>query len=155
MKRLVGLLFTAAVFALAADQVPFVAVFTSSIPGGNLPTCTAPLVPVEGVGTGHATHLGLFTATQTHCLSLATGAFTSGHFILTGANGDAISGTHSGQLVFTSPATAAINGVFVITGGTGRFSSASGGGVATGNLDLTTQEVTDFVMRGTISRPNH
>jgi hypothetical protein len=64
-------------------------------------------------------------------------------------------GAHSGQLVFTGPTTAAINAVFVITGGTGRFSGANGGGVATGNFELTTQEVSDFVMRGTISRPNH
>jgi hypothetical protein len=55
----------------------------------------------------------------------------------------------------TSPTTATINGVFVITGGTGRFSGATGGGVATGTLDLVTQEANDFVMRGTISRPNH
>ena len=155
MRRLLGLLLTTAAFALAADQVPFVAIFTSDVPGGPLPTCDAGQIPLASVGTGHATHLGLFTGTQSQCVDPATGAFSSGHFTLTGANGDTISGTHSGQLVMTSPTTATINGVFVITGGTGRFSGATGGGVATGTLDLVTQEANDFVMRGTISRPNH
>ena len=155
MKRLLGLLLTTAVFALAADQVPFVATFTSSVPGGSLPTCDSGLVPLASVGTGQATHLGRFAATQSQCLNPGAFAFSSGHFTLTGANGDTIFGTHYGQLVVTSPTTATINGVFVITGGTGRFSGATGGGVATGTLDLTTQEANDFVMRGTISRPNH
>jgi hypothetical protein len=154
MKRLLGLLLATAALALAADQVPFVATFTSSVPGGSLPSCPA-LVPLATVGTGQATHLGLFTATEGLCLNPGTGEFSSGHFTLTAANGDTISGTSHGQLVPTGSTTATIYGVFVITGGTGRFSGATGGGVATGSLDLTTFEANDFVMRGTISRPNH
>jgi hypothetical protein len=153
MKRLLGLLLTTAAFALAADQVPFVATFTSSVPGGSLPSCPG-LSPLATIGTGQATHLGLFTATEGLCLNPGTGEF-SGHFTLTAANGDTISGTSYGQLVPTGSTTATIYGVFVITAGTGRFLGATGGGGATGTLDLTTFEANDFVMRGTISRPNH
>lgn len=153
MKRLVVLLLTAAAFAFAADQVPFVAVFTSSVPGGTLPKCPSSLQPLASMGTGHATHLGLFTSWERICLDQSF-QFSHGEFALIGANGDTLFGMPSGNLVFTSPTTATIYGSFVITGGTGRFANATGGGVATGTLDLTTFEANDFVMRGTISRPN-
>jgi hypothetical protein len=44
--------------------------------------------------------------------------------------------------------------VFLTTGGTGRFSGATGGGVANGTLDLVTGRSDGLLLRGTISRPN-
>jgi hypothetical protein len=51
-----------------------------------------------------------------------------------GANGDTVFGTYGGHLVTNGPTTPAIYGVFVITGGTGRFVGATGGGLATDPL---------------------
>lgn len=143
-----------AAVAMAADQVPFVVTFTSSAPGGNPPTCSGEYsVPVSLVGTGHATHVGLFTNTQSHCVNPSTLDFALGQNTMTAANGDTLVGTYSGHMEITGPNTAAIYGVFVTTGGTGRFAGATGGGVATGTLDLITGEASDLVLRGTISRP--
>jgi hypothetical protein len=148
MKRLLGLLLTTAAFAFAGDQVPFVATFTSSVPSADLPTCAAGQMPVALAGTGQATHMGLFTEIQSHCVDPTTGAFTGGQFKMTGANGDTVYGTYHGQLRFTSSTTAAIEGLFQLTGGTGRFSGAIGGGIATGTLDFTTGETNDLLLKG-------
>ncbi len=121
---------------------------------GTAPACNGEYpVPISLVGTGHATHMGLFSETQTHCLSLATGEFSLGQFIINGANGETVSGTYSGLLVFTSPTTASIQGVVRITGGTGKFAGATGGGNVSGTLDLSTGEANDLLLKGTISRP--
>src|ERR1017187_5157789 len=154
MKHWLAVLFTTTVIATAADQVPFVATFTSSVPGGNAPTCNATYpVRIALIGTGQATHLGLFTETQTHCLNPGTLEFALGQFTMTGANGDIVSGIYSGRLVITGPTTAAIYGVFSITGGTGQFTGATGGVAATGTLDLSSGESNDLLLKGTISRP--
>ena len=155
MKPLMVLLLVVTSIGVSADQVPFVSISTSTVPGGTLPVCDAAHpVPVALVGTGHATHIGRFTEIQTHCVNSTTGEFTSGRFTVTGANGDAIFGTYSGHIVPTTPTTGAIYGVFVLTGGTGRFVGATGGGGATGTLDFVTGEANDLVLRGTISRPH-
>jgi hypothetical protein len=155
MKRITVLLLVATSIGISADQLPFVAMFTSLVPGGALPVCDAAHpVPVALVGTGHATHMGRFTETQTHCVNPTTGEFSSGQFTTTGANGDAIFGTYSGHVVPTTATTGAIYGVFVITGGTGRFVGATGGGGATGTLDFVTGEANDLLLKGTISRPH-
>jgi hypothetical protein len=155
MKRCLILLLLIAAVAVAGDQVPFVATFTSSVPGGILPSCTAPFtVPIGLVGKGQGTHMGQFTETQSHCLNPATFEFASGQFTFTGANGDTVFGTYSGKVVPTSATAGSIYGVFVITGGTGRFTGASGGGAATGTLDFVSGEANDLLLKGTISRPN-
>ena len=155
MKHLLMLFLLVTMVAAAADQVPFVATFTSSVPGGIPPGCNAAYpVPIVLAGTGQATHLGRFTETQSHCLNPSTGEFALGQFTITGANGDIVSGTYFGHVVPTSATTGAIYGVFRITGGTGRFSEATGGGVATGTLDFVTGEGNDLLLKGTISRPH-
>jgi hypothetical protein len=143
--------------AVAADQVPFVVTFTSAVPGGTLPTCSDPNfpVPVALVGTGHATHLGQFTNTQSHCLNPVTLQFAYGQNTLVAANGDLVFGAYYGQLVMISPTSAAIYGITTTTGGTGRFAGATGGGAATGTVDLVTGQATDLLIKGTISQPNH
>ena len=154
MKRMFVLLLVFTAVVIAADQVPFVAQFTSSVPSGTSPGCDAGMIPVALAGIGQATHMGRFTESQTHCVNPTTFAFSAGRFLFTGANGDSVSGTYSGQLVVTTPTTAAIYGVFVITGGTGRFAGATGGGNATGTLDFVTGEANDLLLKGTISRPH-
>ena len=72
-------------------------------------------------GTGHATHLGLFTA------DVSVFPNGDGTFSLTGvftaADGDQILFIGEGE--FTSPTSAM--GTATITGGTGRFEGATGG----------------------------
>lgn len=96
-------------------------------------------------GAGHALHLGRIKVQQSHCIDLTSPdplAFTDGVFTLTAANGDTVTGTYGGRLQPTvTPDLFYIDGTFVITGGTGRFAGASGGGAATGMTDLLTSEI--------------
>ena len=86
----------------------------------------AELVPpnsqkLTGSATGIATHLGLFTRTETLVLDLSNFTFT-GKVVFTAANGDQLYANFVGG--FTSPTTAA--GVYTFSGGTGRFQNATG-----------------------------
>lgn len=121
----------------AVKQVPFKGSFisTSTLAPGRCPVLTNVIS-----GTGQLTHLGHFMTAQSHCVDL-TGpdplAFTNGIFTFTAANGDTIFGTYSGRLVPTAtPGLFQLDGEFVIEGGTGRFTDASGGGDATGEVNL-------------------
>ena len=70
--------------------------------------------------TGHATHLGNFTRTE--YVFFGPGGAISGTLVFTAANGDQLAADVSGG--FTSPTTLA--GTYTFTGGTGRFSDATG-----------------------------
>ena len=61
----------------------------------------------------------------------------SGQLVVTAANGDQVtlSGESTVQADFTG-GTLTITGTFTITGGTGRFASATGGGTVTGGASL-------------------
>ena len=148
----------AAVFICAAtpvaarDLVPFKATFTGSSTSGPGGPCAA--LRSDIAGGGHATHLGNFTTVQHHCFDPAdpTGAFTEGFYTFTGANGDTIFGTYHGNLVPFAPPVFAIVGEFTIEGGTGRFVGATGGGTASGTLNVATG-VTTVMLDGVISSP--
>jgi len=149
----------AAVFICAAtpvaarDLVPFKATFTGSSTSGPGGPCAA--LRSDIAGGGHATHLGNFTTVQHHCFDPAdpTGAFTEGFYTFTGANGDTIFGTYHGHLVpIIAPSVFAIVGEFTIEGGTGRFVGATGGGTASGTLNVATG-VTTVMLDGVISSP--
>jgi len=125
----------AAVFLLATppagagDQVPF----NGSV-SGQIPSDLGPPVPGSGgcvfdffvSNSGNATVLGPFTGTAEFKPNLCDGSYT-GFFHWIAANGDAISGPFFGQLIPT-----ATQGVFdnnetaIVTGGTGRFTGATG-----------------------------
>ena len=122
----------------AVKQVPFKGSFnsTSTLAPGRCAVLTNAIS-----GTGQITHLGRFTTAQSHCVDL-TGtdplAFTDGIFTFTAANGDTIFGIYSGRLVPTAtPGLFQVDGEFTIEGGTGRFANASGGGDASGEVNLT------------------
>jgi len=72
---------------------------------------------------GHATHLGRYTLSIEETVNVLQASAT-GSFVFTAANGDAVSGTFTGHaqpgplVSITEEAT--------ITGGTGRFATASG-----------------------------
>ena len=139
--------------ASASDQVPFKATFTGS--STSVPGFPCAVLRSDIVGGGHATHLGNFTTVQHHCFDPEdpTLAFTEGFYTFTGANGDTIFGTYHGHLVpIIAPSVFAIVGEFTIEGGTGRFVGATGGGTASGNLNVATG-VTTVMLDGVISSP--
>lgn len=110
------------------------------------------VVQTADVGVGTATHLGRFTLEAGETIDLATGAVTEGFFTLTGANGDTVSGSYSGQ------ALPGLTGYVVsgpVTGGTGRFAGATGfliwDGTIEGAIDPLTLRFSD-VITGAIFR---
>jgi hypothetical protein len=117
--------------AWSGSQVPFKANLSLQGALGNPNTCTNGTLLIVISGGGYATHLGATTDQQSHCQNVLNGQVTDGQYTFTSANGDTISGTYSAQLI-PSGASSIIQGQFTITGGTGRFSGASGGGAASG-----------------------
>ena len=79
---------------------------------------------------GNATHLGDFTRTE--YLFFGPDGAISGTLVFTAANGDQLWADFSGG--FTSPTTA--EGTYTFTGGTGRFSDATG----TASFEATTSD---------------
>ena len=67
-----------------------------------------------------------------------TFTFSNGKFILLYPNGDQIFADYSGQFVPTGAGTAYVmnGGTFTITGGTGTYARALGGGYLSGTEDL-------------------
>jgi len=85
-----------------------------------------PTLLVTGQGTGNATQLGRFTFEYDERVDLATGIGT-GTYELTAANGDTLIADWTGYGVPTDDATVLrIIENATITGGTGRFATASG-----------------------------
>ena len=78
--------------------------------------------------TGTVTHLGLSHLYTAHVPNLDTGALEQGTFRMVAASGDEIRGTYEGTATYDALRADLVHGAatFVISGGTGRFSSASG-----------------------------
>ncbi len=163
------------VTALAGDFVPYKVTLASTsltivYPGlGDTGRCaflpTDGLPPGTGWGlitinaVGNSTHMGLVTDVQSHCSVLPLDPNAPpppagtvipallGESVITGANGDSVSGSYEATLTFTD-AGAVINGHFDITGGTGRFAGATGHATAFG---VQSQSGAAFTLNGTIS----
>jgi hypothetical protein len=86
------------------------------------------------VGTGVATHLGRFTLTSEFTVD-SSALTASGTAEWTAANGDQIFTEANGEAVLAFPFLRATE-THIITGGTGRFASASGGIFLARSLDL-------------------
>lgn len=123
LAQIVLFLVVIAVPAVAGDFVPFKGTWTGSTISATL---VGPnVVFVVTAGPGNATHLGRFEMTVPHYSYLDTLA-VEGEQILTAANGDVLNATFTG--FFVPRADGCLEGTLpaVITGGTGRFSGASG-----------------------------
>ncbi|AMY07951.1 hypothetical protein LuPra_01136 [Luteitalea pratensis] len=108
--------------------LPFRGVFTGR--GGGVfncpPTCPPTSFTSRGTYQGTATHLGAFTAAFVDVVDIAT-ATSTGTSDFTAANGDRLSTTTAGgQDGFTPPNISSVRVLATITGGTGRFSGATG-----------------------------
>jgi hypothetical protein len=139
--------------AVASDQVPFNGTVSGQIPSDFLShgvpgnPC---LLDFFVNNSGNATVIGPFMGQAEFRPNLCDGSYT-GTFHWIAANGDAISGPFFGQLIPT-----ATQGVFdnsetaIVTGGTGRFTGATGMFTLTGQVNFNTLS---FVLpwKGTIS----
>jgi hypothetical protein len=133
----------------AGSQVPFNSTLSLVAQPATTNPCPSGTFRLQISGGGHATHMGAITDSQGHCQNPLTGAFTDGQYVFTTVGGDTVFGSYSGQLIPAAGNTFAIQGQFTITGGTGRFSGATGGGAATGT-QFPNGEAT-LVLSGTIS----
>lgn len=110
--------------ALAGDQVPF----RGRLEGSYTITVIPPIGTIVGSGIGMGTHLGRFTYEFPHTVNFGSlppfiGTGTSS---FTAANGDKIHATVTGQGRPIAPGFILVVETCVITGGTGRFTNASG-----------------------------
>jgi hypothetical protein len=134
--------------ASAASQVPFKAHFSGSLAFDGVSN-------IQLAGTGNASHLG--RSTNSSAITIVGSASCGGFAIhgvetLTAADGDHLSWTVDGEACPTATAGVyQISAPYVVTGGTGRFAGATGGGaiVCVGDFGNGTF---DFTVTGTISR---
>jgi len=140
--------------ATAAGTRPFRADFTGQ--AVFTPTATPGILSGTGSGSGRATHLGRVGVSVTETLDVTspTGviALRDGRMIMVAANGDELRWNYSGT--GTPPDASGdvmLSGTFLITGGTGRFSSATGegsfegvGSVVTGKASISYTGIISF-----------
>jgi hypothetical protein len=114
--------------------------------------CSAPALTVTITDApGTLNPFGAASTTQSHCVTPPSLDFTDGIFTFTFASGGSFSGTYSGTLVpIAPPVSFGIIGTFIITGGTGNFAGATGGGSASGTQDFATGEFT-LQLNGTVT----
>ncbi len=146
----------ATVSAVAANAVPFSADFVShEVLHPDPVNCPAfPFLAGSTTGVGKATHLGAITGIGSDCVtptSPTTFQFGNGQLTLVSANGDELRAQYSGTLVPSIlPPYSTIAGSYRITGGTGRFAGATGGGAIGGTENLLTGQGR-MTLTGTLS----
>lgn len=135
---------TGAAWAGPPDQ-PFKArVQTQEVLDNNPGRCPGSNLLGMTTGTGTASHMGAVTLQATDCpltQDFVNFFVSNGRLTLTAANGDQLNADYWGTLLpipGANPPLHAINGSFSVTGGTGRFSGAHGGGSLQGRQDLAT-----------------
>ena len=100
-----------------------------------------------------ATHLGLVSVRQYHCIDGVSLAFTDGVALDMAANGDELHVRYRGTLVPTSdPTQFEIEGTWEFVGGTGRFAGVTGSGVADGETSFASGATT-LRLSGTMTYP--
>lgn len=106
------------------------------------------------IGRGEGTLTGPVAFISSDCITPSGTSFTfsAGKLIVIAVTGDQIFADYSGQFVPTGVGTKFVfsNATFQVTGGTGKFSKATGGGSLTGGEDMATGAGT-IKLSGTIS----
>jgi hypothetical protein len=158
LVRLLAVLVTAATFlspaaTLARSLKPFKAAitFNETVQPDGTGTCGPIGSSFLGTisGTGQATHMGKVSITSRDCItfmSATTFTFGSTELVLIAANGDKISATYTGTFEIED-GVGVITGTYTITGGSGRFSGATGRGTVQG---LETLNPTTFQGQGQV-----
>ncbi|MFT6862643.1 MAG: hypothetical protein ACJAVK_001202 [Akkermansiaceae bacterium] len=109
---------------------------------------------VSGVDTGNATHLGKYRSTLDLLVlplfegPLFVGLKFVGPTTIFAANGDLVKSILDVDL---EVATNTITGIYTVTGGTGRWDGASGGGLLVGAVNA--DGTFSYKTKGVISRP--
>jgi hypothetical protein len=137
--------------AAAEELVPF----KGTLEGTYTRTGTFPFFHLEPTGVGEASHLGRFTFAIPHDVDLRlTPPAGTGTFEFVGADGDKVIGTFLTSATPIPEMPGFIYGVEVmtITGGTGRFSGATGGFLTERLID-TVNLSTVGSFKGMISSP--
>ncbi len=115
-------------------------------------TVTPPFLNISFEGAGNATHLGRFTVDIRIVLDTRDRTLT-GTYEFTAANGDTLTAGFTGESPLTAPGVPQTSVLAAtITGGTGRFASASGNFTVESAVDLATG-LTTGSFEGTISSP--
>jgi hypothetical protein len=157
VSRLITLaatLLCAALFAVPAAavvSVPITLKYTGTfkVTPENPSPCDG--VPITDTVTGTGSHLGQLTATYPHCVNFTANKF-SGTATFTAANGDQLFVDLEGSAEDPTCTTdCAVTFTGTITGGTGRFESASGSLTGTGTVDLNASTIT-AELQGTINK---
>jgi len=148
-----GALLISSATAVASNQVPFKGTVSGQIPadlGQPVPGSGGCVFDFFVSNVGIATQLGHFTGIAI-VPNVCTGSYT-GSFHWIAANGDSVSGPFFGQLIPT-----ATPGVFdntetaIITGGTGRFTGATGVFTLGGQVNFVTSSFVLPWEEGTMS----
>jgi hypothetical protein len=134
----------------AVQQVPFL----GRLDGVGTITGGPPIVSVLVNATGNATQLGQFTLAIPHTVNLTTRTAV-GSYQFVAANGDRLVATFSGRSMPTAtPGVITIVETATITGGTGRFTGATGGFTCQRLFNRVTGRTTGS-FQGTISLPGN
>ena len=147
---LCALAFGTQTISQAGCQVPFHASYRNSIVADF---SAFPLVAVTSTGSALVTHLGKVTTRAiSETVNLATGEGVAAHEF-TAANGDRLVISFIFGVIPTSATSFDVEGVWEVSGGTGRFAGASGGGSYQGAAQFTSATTADgeFQLDGTIS----
>lgn len=141
-------------FALLAhgeQAIPFKGTASGTVSAPVLVSVNPPTILSVATGSGHATHFGTYTYVLPHYINLVDFSL-SGVISMTAANGDVLVGNMVGQAIPTAvPGVINLGEEITITGGTGRFESATGSIVVSGPADPSAGWVGPLDMEGMIS----
>jgi hypothetical protein len=143
---LTALLLWTAPAATAAKPVPVPSRAEFFLDASFVPTATPGVFAVTGSGSGRATHLGQVTVSTSELVdftvSPGTVTIRGGEMVVVAANGDELYSNYSGGGSLPDVnGVVSFSGTFTITGGTGRFSDATGGGTFEGEGNVVTGDV--------------
>lgn len=139
-------------FAVAAPAGAGTAAFKISASYDAIPTFTDTGASVVAAGSAIGTDIGAGQWNDTEFAAFTPDGFDiTGNLTLTAANGDELFISYHATTPYPDPATGAFNpaGTFTITGGTGRFANATGGGTLSAHANAGTPATT-ATLDGTI-----
>jgi len=132
----------------APHEIPFKATLDGTV---VVTPVNPPFFNVVITATGEGTHLGRFSLSVPHLVNFAT-AQGEGTFVFTAANGDTLTAHFTGSADTSTPVFAIVEQA-TITGGTGRFTGASGGFVAHRSYDPAAQTTTGTIVGQIVLQP--
>lgn len=137
----------------AATTTPFKSDITAQASFAETPV--PGIFTLTGSGAGYASHLGKVTLTTTETLDFVTSpgslVIRDGRMVMVAANGDELRWAYEGiGSLPDADGISELTGTFVITGGTGRFADATGGGTFLGTGSTVTGVAT-VSYQGTIA----